>query len=74
VAGYRLLLRSLRVVASLLPVVWLCCPEPAYSANTFTEPNGRFVVDLPDGWKLGSSQQGLAYTFEGPGAARFLIV
>lgn len=73
-AGYRLLLRSLRVVASLLLVVWLCCPGPAYSANTFTEPNGRFTVDLPDGWKLGSSQQGLAYAFEGPGAARFLIV
>lgn len=72
-AGYRSLLRPLRVAAPLLLLVWLCCPGPAYSANTFTEPNGRFVVELPDGWKLGSSQQGLAYTFEGPGAARFVI-
>ena len=37
----------------------------AHAANTFEDPKGRFVIDLPPGWKLAPQTDETVYVFKG---------
>jgi hypothetical protein len=62
------------IISGLVMLGWLGLPLPwiAQAQNTHQDPQGRFAIDLPPGFKLTSEQLGRILVFQGDDAQLFV--
>lgn len=63
-----------KTVLALFLVIFVVIPSGAASAgNAFQDPEGRFELDLPDGWKLLPQTDTTVFSFEGPEKVQIVL-